>query len=82
MVAVRQRRPSVLVALVLVLLHPGIATARQLGSAGSSAAFVVEVRSPTPVGVARTPWWRRIASGLAKSAASRDVMDLSWRSMA
>jgi hypothetical protein len=38
MVAVRQRRSSVLVALVLVLLHPGIATARQLGSAGSSAA--------------------------------------------
>jgi hypothetical protein len=35
--AVRQRRPFVLVALGLALLHPGIATARQLGSAGSSA---------------------------------------------
>jgi len=35
--AVRQRRPFVLVALVLALLHPGIATARQLGAAGSSA---------------------------------------------
>ncbi len=37
MVAVRQRRPSIMVALVLALLHPGIATARQLGAAGSMA---------------------------------------------
>jgi phosphatidylinositol-3-phosphatase len=55
--AVRQRRSSVVVALVLALLHPGIAIARQLGTVGPTAArpAAMDGRRLTPCRGTRPP---------------------------